>query len=427
MSNQELPLAVRLRPQTLDQFVGQSHILGEGKLLRRAIVSKRVYSLIFYGPPGVGKTTLGQIIAKERAAEFKYLNASFSNVAEVKKVLLESNKLLNKSGKKTLLFIDEIHRFNKTQQETLIPDTEIGSIIFIGATIYNPYYFLINSLLSRSIVAEFKALSKEDLIYILKRALADKERGLGSIGISAEDEAIEHIAVQSDGDARRALSALEIGVLTAPLDQAGKVVFGLESAREVIEKNIFYDKKDSYHYDTISAFIKSIRGSDADSALYWLAKMLAGGEDPRFIARRLVILASEDIGNARPFALVLATSCFQSVELIGMPEAQLILAQTTIYLACSPKSNSSYRAISKALDDVRQEKSVDVPKHLKTQAKGYKYPHDYPCGDPLIGNYVNQAYGAKNRYYTPGDAGQERSLKEFLQHLEQLKKQPEQK
>ena len=416
----DTPLAVRMRPKTLEELVGQEHILGEGKLLRRAILSKRIPPLLFYGPPGVGKTTLGFIIANSIKGKIKYVNAAFSSVSEIKKILKEANEKLNRQNIKTILFIDEIHRFNKLQQEALIPDTESGTIIFIGATIYNPRYYLINSLISRSIVAQFKPLGKQHIISILKRALQDKKNGLGALPILITDKALEYIALNSSGDARSALTSLEIGALSTPKNSDGKIIFNLEVAKETIQKNIFYDKKDHYHYDTISAFIKSVRGSDPDSALYWLAKMLSSGEDPRFIARRLVILASEDIGNANPQALVLAVSCFQAVEFVGMPEARLILAQTTINLACSAKSNASYEALNKAIEDVDNAETIDVPGHIKTDSRSYKYPHNYYINNK-IGGYVKQDYGAKKRYYFPKDIGDEAKLKQFLEHLRRQK------
>jgi len=405
---EDTPLAVRLRPQKLEEFVGQKHLLSEGKLLYRAIISKKLPSLIFYGPSGCGKTTLGIIIAKELELDFEYVNAAFSSILEIKKIINKAKERLNTQNKRTLLFIDEIHRFNKLQQESLIPDTELANIILIGATIYNPYYYLIPSLISRSIVAEFKPLTTDDIIFILKRAISDK-RGFGDLNIEIQEEALEYIAKLSSGDARKALSALEIGVLsTKPKNE--KIIFDMEVAKNCIQKNIFYDKKNTYHYDTISAFIKSVRGSDVDSALYWLAKMIKSGEDLRFIARRLVILASEDIGNANPFCLVLATSCFKAIEFVGRPEADLILAQTTIYLACSPKSNSAYLAIEKAKQDIEEEELKQVPKHLKTHSKDYKYPHNF-------GGYIKQDYGSSKKYYFPKDIGEEKKLKEFLENL----------
>jgi putative ATPase len=420
MSQGSVPLAVKLRPTNLGEFVGQKHILGEGKILRRAIASKRVPSLVFWGPAGSGKTTLGFIVAKELGADFDYLNAAFSSVAEVKKIIEKARNKVIKDNRKTVIFIDEIHRFNKLQQEALIPDTETGVINFIGATIYNPYYYLIPSLISRSIVVEFKPLTKEDIVLILKRALHDKDKGLGKLDIEVAEEALDYIATLAGGDARKALASLEIGVFSTPPDKRGKIVFNAGVARNSIQKDVFYDKQGSYHYDTISAFIKSVRGSDVDSALYWLAKMLKSGEDPRFIARRLVILASEDIGNARPFALVLATSCFKAVEFIGVPEANLILAQTTIYLACSPKSNSSYKAISAACQDIEKEIERKVPFYLKTSAKDYLYPHNFMRGEN-IGGYVKQHYGVKKKYYFPLEIGEEKKIKEFLKNLENLK------
>lgn len=418
MANPNEPLAVRMRPKTLDDFIGQKHILGEGKLLWRVIASKQVPSLIFYGSPGIGKTSLGLIIANNIEADFVYLNAAFTSTAEVKKILGQAKKQLDEKSRKTILFIDEIHRFNKLQQESLIPDTETGGIIFIGATVYNPHYYLIPSLISRSIVAQFKPLAKDDIIEILKKSLT-KENGLSNYKVKISPEALEYIAIMAAGDLRKALNSLEVGVLSTKPDSTGEVNFNLTVAKESIQKNLFYDKKDGYHYDTISAFIKSVRGSAVDSALYWLAKMLTSGEDPRFIARRLVILASEDIGNANPFALTLATSCFQAVEFIGMPEANLTLAQTTIYLACSPKSNSSYKAISQALADVYNEDTQEVPDNIKTTAKDYKYPHDYQKGDS--GGYVEQNYGTKKRYYFPQAIGEEKRLKEFLENLSRMK------
>lgn len=410
MENQNLPLAVRMRPKSLDEFVGQNQALGPGRYLRRAIISKKVSSIILYGPAGCGKTSLGFIVAEELGADFEYLNAAFSSVAEVKKTIAKAKQKLESKGRRTAIFIDEIHRFSKLQQESLVPDTESGKIILIGATIYNPFYYLIASLISRSVVAKFKPLTKEEIIVILKRALLDKQRGLGNLEVEVTNKALEYIVDTSGGDARTALSAIEIGILSTEADQTGKIVFDLSAAKESVQKKILYDRKDNYHYDTISAFIKSVRGSDVDSALYWLAKMLKAGEDPRFIARRLVILASEDIGNANPFALVLATSCFQAVEFIGLPEANLTLAQTTIYLAASPKSNSAYLAIKRASEAVEESIIQEVPSHLKTHSKDYKYPHSF-------GGYVKQDYGAKAQYYFPKDVGDEKKLKSFLAQL----------
>ncbi len=403
------PLAVRLRPLTLDEFVGQNHILAAGKLLHRAIFSSPQSSFIFFGPAGCGKTTLGFILARMRNAHFHYLNAAFSSVSEVKKILSQARQRLKEQDQRTILFIDEIHRFNKLQQEILVPDTENGTVVLIGATIYNPRYYLIPSINSRSVHAEFKPLSTEDIKTLLTRALTDKERGLGVLPIVITNKALQYIALNAAGDARKALTSLEIGAGTIPVVD-GSITFDLEVARQTIEKNIFYDKKDSYHYDTISAFIKSIRGSDPDSALYWLAKMLIAGEDPRFIARRLVILASEDIGNAEPFALVLATNTFQAVEFVGMPEGQLILAQATVYLATCPKSNASYKALAAAQNDVERSETTEVPQHIKTHAADYKYPHAF-------GGFISQDYGAKSRYYYPLDSGYEAQIRKFLDQV----------
>ncbi|MFO8053306.1 MAG: replication-associated recombination protein A [Candidatus Omnitrophota bacterium] len=414
------PLAVRMRPKSLDQFAGQKHILGEGKILRRVIASQRIPSLLFYGPPGCGKTALGFIVANTIKAEFRYLNAAFTSIKEVKKILLEARRNLDKSGHPTLLFIDEIYRFNKLQQEALVPDTESGEITLIGATIYNPHYYLIPSLISRSVVARFYPLGKNDIIKIIKTALVDKKRGLGKKKIKITDKAIDYLATMCSGDARKALSSLEIGALSTLANEKGEILFDLSVAEESIQKNTVYDKKANHHYDTISAFIKSVRGSDPDSALYWLAKMLASGDDPRFIARRLIILACEDIGNANPSALTVATSCFQAVEFIGMPEARITLAQTTIYLACCPKSNSAYQAITSALQDLEQKESQEVPEQIKTHSKHYKYPHSNQV-DENIGGYVKQDYGARNKYYFPLEVAEEKKIKQFLETLEKFK------
>jgi putative ATPase len=405
-----IPLAVRMRPQSLGDFLGQEHVLGEGKILQRSIYARRVSSIILSGPAGCGKTSLGFILSKEFDVDLEYINAAFSSVASVKKILTAARLKLEKSARKTLLFIDEIHRFNKLQQEALVPDTEAGTILLVGATIYNPYYYLIPSVVSRSIIAIFKPLSKEDIIVLLKRALGDPERGFGKERVQITNKALEYISLSSNGDARSALTALEVAVLSTKAAADGIKTITLEVAKETIQKKTFYDKKDDYHYDTISAFIKSMRGSDVDSALYWLAKMIKSGEDPRFIARRMVILASEDIGNAEPFALVLATNCFKAVEFIGMPEAQLILAQTVIYLAGCEKSNTSYAAIKEALSDVELEQTQEVPEHIKTHSKDYKYLHDF-------GGHVRQDYGAKRRYYFPKDIGHEKKIKTFFDRL----------
>lgn len=409
-NNKDMPLAVRMRPDTYEQFVGQKHILAEGKILFRAIKSRRAPALIFWGPAGCGKTTLGFITAKELGAHFEYLNAAFSSVAVVKKIITKAKLLFGEKKVKTVIFIDEFHRFNKLQQESLVPDIETGTINFIGTTIYKPYYYVIPSLISRSIIAEFKPLSKEEIISILTRAVQDKDVGLGGLNIQITNKALEYIAVISGGDARTALTALELGARSTGADKDGKVIFNLSEAKESIQKKTFYDKKDNYHYDTISAFIKSIRGSCPDGALYWLAKMIKSGEDARFIARRMVILASEDIGNADPQALVIAVSCFKAVEFVGSPESDLILAQAVIYLSCAPKSNSAYLAITQAKQDVENEETNEAPENLKIHSVSYKYPHNF-------GGYVSQDYGVKKQYYFPKDIGEESKLKKFLEDL----------
>ncbi len=409
MPEQDMPLAVRMRPRSLDEFLGQEHLLAEGRILRRAILARRIASIIVWGPAGVGKTSLGFIIAGAFEADFAYLNAAFSSVAAVKKEIEKARNKLKAQGRRTIIFIDEIHRFNKLQQESLVPDTEAGTILLIGATIYNPYYYLIPSLISRSIVAPFKPLSSDNLISLLKRALKDEERGFGALRVKVSDDALAFIASAAAGDGRSALTALEVGVLSTQAKD-GEITIDSTVARESIQKKTFYDRKDNYHYDTISAFIKSMRGSDPDSALYWLAKMLTSGEDPRFIARRMVILASEDIGNADPFALVIATSCFKAVEFVGLPEAQLILAQTAIYLAAAEKSNSAYCALEEAMKDISQQETREVPQHLKTHSPEYKYPHSF-------GGHLAQEYGAPRQYYFPKPIGQEKKLKDFLESL----------
>ncbi len=399
------PLAYRMCPRTLDEYVGQRHILGPGKLLRRAIEADRITSLILYGPPGTGKTALARIIAEKTKAHFEWLNAATIGLDEIRKVINQA-KVRKANGIHTIVFLDEIHRFNKLQQDALLPDVEEGNIILIAATVENPFFYVNSALLSRSQVFELKPLTEEDILRVLNNALQDKERGLGNLDIIADENSLKHIAKMSDGDARKALSALEIAALTTPPDDNGQIRITLEIAEESIQKKlIVYDKKGDQHYDTISAFIKSMRGSDPDAAVYYLAKMLYAGEDPRFIARRIVICASEDVGNADPMALVVATSALRAVEFIGMPEARIPLAQATIYIAKASKSNASYRAIEAALKDISTEETMEVPDHLKDShypgAKklghgiGYKYPHDY-------GGDVEQDYlPKKKKYYNP--------------------------
>ncbi len=399
------PLAYRMCPRTLEEYIGQEHIIGEGKLLRRAVEADRITSLILYGPPGTGKTALARVIAAKTKAHFEWLNAATAGLDELRKVI-QSARTKKTRGTPTILFLDEIHRFNKLQQDALLPDVEEGNIILIAATVENPFFYVNSALLSRSHVFELKPLAEKDILRILLDALKDEERGLGNLKIAADEEALKHIAKMSDGDARKALSAIEIAALTTNPDDSGRVRITLRIAEESIQKKaVVYDKKGDQHYDTISAFIKSVRGSDPDAAVYYLAKMLYAGEDPRFIARRIVICASEDVGEADPMALVIATSTLRAVEFVGMPEARIPLAQATIYIAKAQKNNACYRAIEAAMEDVKNEATMEVPDHLKDahypgakklgHGKGYKYPHDY-------GGHVEQDYlPEKKKYYNP--------------------------
>jgi putative ATPase len=417
------PLAVRMRPRDLKEFAGQSHILGEGKLLRRAIDADRIVSLILFGPPGTGKTTLAYVISAITHSCFERINATTSNVAEMRDILKRAKERKKIDGSRTILFIDEIHRFTKAQQDVLMPDIEDGNPILIGATTHNPYFSIIAPLISRSQVFELKPLTEDDLMGLMRSALVDKERGLGGMKIKADEGALAHIAKRSEGDARRALNALEVGVVTTKPGKKGVRHFDLKTAEESIQKKaVVYDKDEDGHYDTISAFIKSMRGSDPDAALYWLAKMIYAGEDPRFIARRIVICAAEDVGNADPQALVVANSALQISEFVGMPEARIPLAQAAVYIACAPKSNAAYMGIENALSDVKDRKVSDVPDHLKDatadgdgrlgHGRGYKYAHDYE------NHYVPQEYKAGNkRYYIPTSIGYEKKIKEWLAYL----------
>lgn len=399
------PLAYRMSPRNIEEYAGQEHIVGEGKLLRRAIEADRITSLILYGPPGTGKTALARVIAERTRAHFEWLNAATAGLDELRKII-QSARTRKSRGIRTILFLDEIHRFNKLQQDALLPDVEEGNITLIAATVENPFFYVNSALLSRSQVFELKPLSKENIVKILNNALADRERGLGHLNVSVQEAAILHIARMADGDGRKALSALEIAALTTEPDKDKGIHITLAVAEESIQKKVVvYDRKGDQHYDTISAFIKSMRGSDPDAALYYLAKMIYAGEDPRFIARRIVICASEDVGNADPMALVVATAALKSVEFIGMPEAKIPLAQATIYIANAPKSNACYRAIEAALEDIKHEQTMEVPDHLKDShypgakklghGKDYKYPHDY-------GGHVEQEYiKKKKKYYEP--------------------------
>ena len=390
-TNQEndSPLAMRLRPRTLEEVVGQQHIVGKDKLLYRAIKADKLSSIIFYGPPGTGKTTLAKVIANTTSADFCQINATVAGKKEMEDVVERAKNNLGMYGKKTILFVDEIHRFNKGQQDYLLPFVEDGTIVLVGATTENPYFEVNGALISRSIIFELKPLSKEDIKEILKRAVYDKERGMGSYKADIDDEALEFLADIANGDARSALNAIELGILTTDRSDDGLIHIDLKTAEQCIQKRaVRYDKTGDNHYDTISAFIKSMRGSDPDAVSYYLAKMLYAGEDIKFIARRIMICASEDVGNADPYALVVATNAALAVERIGMPEARIILSQAALYVACAPKSNSCYMAVDKAMELVKTTKTAPVPAHLqdahyKSASKlghgiGYKYAHDYP-------------------------------------------------
>ena len=424
----ESPLASRLRPVTLEEVVGQKHIIGKDKLLYRAIKADKLSSIIFYGPPGTGKTTLAKVIANTTKAEFLSINATAAGKKDMEEVVEKAKQSQGMYGKKTILFIDEIHRFNKGQQDYLLPFVEDGTIILIGATTENPYFEVNGALLSRSIIFELKALEKEDIRILLRRAVTDEEKGMGAYHAVIEEDALDFLADISNGDARAALTAVELGVLTTERSQDGIIHITLETAQECIQKRaVRYDKSGDNHYDSISAFIKSIRGSDPDAAVYYLAKMLYAGEDIKFIARRMMISAAEDVGNADPNALTVAVSAAQAVERIGMPEARIILAEAATYLASAPKSNASYLAVDRAMQAVKETANATVPVHLqdshyKGSAKlghgeGYLYAHDYP------NHYVEQQYlpdALKDQvFYQPTEIGYEKKIKE---HLEFIKK-----
>ena len=424
-SDKESPLASRLRPTTLDEVVGQQHIIGKDKLLYRAIKADKLGSLIFYGPPGTGKTTLAKVIANTTSADFKQINATIAGKKDMEEVVQQAKNNMGMYGKKTILFVDEIHRFNKGQQDYLLPFVEDGTLILIGATTENPYFEVNGALISRSSVFELKSLDKEDIKILLKRAVYDVEKGMGSYDAEITEEALEFLADISGGDARNALNAIELGVLTTERSEDGKIHITIDVAQECIQKRVVsYDKTGDNHYDTISAFIKSLRGSDPDAAVYYLAKMLYAGEDIKFIARRMMISASEDVGNADPNALTVAVAASQAVERIGMPEARIILAQAATYIASAPKSNASYLSIDAALESVRTQKTT-VPVHLqdahyKGAAKlghgtGYKYAHDYPE------HYVKQQYLPDEikdaKFYEPTEMGFEKQIKERLERL----------
>jgi putative ATPase len=411
-----------MRPRDLTEFAGQEHILAPGKILRRAIEIDRFMSIILYGPPGVGKTALAHLIAERSRARFISLNAVTTGVADIRKVTQEAAQERSQSGTRTILFIDEIHRFTRVQQGALLPDVERGTITLIGASTQNPFFAIMPALSSRSQIFEFKPLKNNDIKTLILRAISDKERGLGNLSVNLTPEALDLIIAKSNGDARRALNALELGVLSTSPASNGTIQYDLRTAEESIQKKaLVYDEDE--HYDTISAFIKSMRGSDPNATLYWMAKMIYAGEDPLFIARRIVIAASEDVGNADPRALFVATAAHQAVERIGMPEGALPLAQAAVYIAAAPKSNASYLGIKKAMKDIEEGNLLPVPDHLKDahykgagrlgRGKGYKYPHDYP------GHYTAEDYlPQKREYYRPTEQGEEKRIKERLAGLQ---------
>ena len=424
----ESPLASRLRPRTLEEVVGQQHIIGKDKLLYRAIKADKIGSIIFYGPPGTGKTTLAKVIEGTTSAEFKQINATVAGKKDMEDVVKEAKDLLGMYGRKTILFVDEIHRFNKSQQDYLLPFVEDGTLTLIGATTENPYFEVNGALLSRSRIFELKPLEKEDIKELLKRAVTDEERGMGTYRARIEDDAMEFLADVANGDARAALNAIELGIMTTERSADGIIHIDLPTAQECIQKRaVRYDKSGDSHYDTVSAFIKSMRGSDPDAAVYYLARMLYAGEDIKFISRRIMICAAEDVGNADPQALTVAVSAAQAVERIGMPEAQIILSQAVTYVASAPKSNAAYMAVSKAMETVKETRTMPVPVHLQDKhykgaeklghGQGYLYAHDYP------NHYVKQQYlpdGLEDsRFYEPTENGYEKQIKE---HLEFLKK-----
>ena len=422
----ESPLASRLRPATLDEMVGQQHIIGKDKLLYRAIKADKLSSIILYGPPGTGKTTLAKVIANSTSAEFLQMNATSAGKKDMEDVISKAKNNMGMFGKKTILFIDEIHRFNKGQQDYLLPFVEDGTIILIGATTENPYFEVNGALLSRSIIFELKSLEKEDIKTLILRAVNDEKKGMGAYHAVIDEDALDFLADISNGDARAALTAVELGILTTERSEDGFIHITLSVASECIQKRVVkYDKSGDNHYDTVSAFIKSMRGSDPDAAVYYLARMLYAGEDIKFIARRIMICASEDVSNADPMALVVATSAAQAVERIGMPEAQIILAQAVTYVASAPKSNSAVNAISQAMETVKNTMTAPVPSHLqdahyKSSSKlghgiGYKYAHDYP------NHYVEQQYlpdGLTDRkFYRPSENGYEQQIREYFHKI----------
>ena len=421
----ESPLASRMRPVSLEEVVGQEHIIGKGKLLYRAIKADKLSSIIFYGPPGTGKTTLAKVIANTTSARFCQMNATVAGKKDMEEVVKTAQDYLGMYGKKTILFVDEIHRFNKGQQDYLLPFVEDGTLVLIGATTENPYFEVNSALISRSIVFELKSLEKKDIDKLLLRAVSDTEKGMGAYGAVLDDDAREFLSDIAGGDARAALNALELAILTTEKSEDGKIHITLEVASECIQKRVVrYDKTGDNHYDTISAFIKSMRGSDPDAAVYYLAKMLYAGEDIKFIARRIMICASEDVGNADPQALQVAVSAAQAVERVGMPEAQIILSQAVLYVACAPKSNAACIAVFDAMENVKRIKTT-VPPHLQDahykgasnfgRGTGYKYAHDYP------NHYVKQQYLPSEiegmKFYHPSENGYEKQIQEHLKKI----------
>lgn len=422
----ESPLAARLRPSTLEEVVGQQHIIGKDKLLYRAIKADKLSSIIFYGPPGTGKTTLAKVIANTTSAEFTQLNATVAGKKDMEEVVEKAKDTLSMYGKKTILFIDEIHRFNKGQQDYLLPFVEDGTVILVGATTENPYFEVNGALLSRSIIFELKPLTKDDVRTILERAVYDKEKGMGAYNAVIDEESLEFLSDLSNGDARSALNAIELGILTTEKSDDGKIHITLDVASECIQKRrTYYDKNGDNHYDTISAFIKSMRGSDPDAAVFYLAKMLYAGEDPKFITRRMMICASEDVGNADPMAITVATSAALAVERVGMPEAQIILSQAVAYIATAPKSNASCVAIEEAMRAVETTKNVTIPTHLQDahykgaaklgHGEGYKYAHNYK------NNYVEQQYLpyelSGTEFYHPSFNGYEKKIRDHMKRI----------
>ena len=422
----ESPLASRMRPTTLDEVVGQKHIIGKDKLLYRAIKADKLGSVIFYGPPGTGKTTLAKVIANTTSARFEQINATVAGKKDMEEIVKNAKDSIGMYGQKTILFVDEIHRFNKSQQDYLLPFVEDGTITLIGATTENPYFEVNNALLSRSRIFELKPLEKQDIRELVMRAVYDTEKGMGTYSADITDEAADFLADVANGDARAALNAVELGILTTDKSDDGKIHITIDVAAECIQKRVVrYDHDGDNHYDTISAFIKSMRGSDPDAAVYYLARMLYAGEDVKFIARRIMICASEDVGNADPNALVVAVSAAQAVERIGMPESQIILSQAAAYVATAPKSNAAYMGIAKAMKTVADTRTMPVPAHLQDRhykgaeklghGLGYKYAHDYP------NHYVTQQYlpdGMEGmRFYEPSENGYEKKIREHMEFI----------